>query len=137
VILAVLISVAMQTAAPASMTVIAKDMMSQIDSPRQAVLRTAAEWTALWREHSGESKPPNVDFASRTVIALFLGSRPTAGFAAEITGTRQANGRLIVQWQEKRPGRDDILAQVLTSPATIVSIPKFAGEIVFEKVDSK
>jgi hypothetical protein len=119
------------------MTVIANDMMSQVESAKQSVARTAAEWTALWREHSGESKPPTVDLASRTVVAVFLGSRPTAGFGVEITGTRRVNGALIVEWSERRPGGGDILAQVLTSPATIVSIPKFAGEIKFQKVDPK
>ena len=136
-LLIVMFSIAMQAAAPSPITVIANDMMSQVDSPRQSIARNAAEWTKLWHMHSGESKPPAVDFGSRTVVAVFLGSRPTAGYAVQITGTRQANGALIVQWQERRPAGGDILAQVLTSPATIVSIPKFAGEIKFEKVDPK
>ena len=136
-LIGVLLALSLQTAAPSTMTVIANDMMSQIDSPKQAVARNAAEWAALWREHSGESKPPSVDFGSHTVIAIFLGSRPTAGYGVQIIGTRDVNGTLLVQWQERRPGGGDILAQVLTSPATIVSIPKFAGEIKFEKVDPK
>jgi hypothetical protein len=137
VLLGLIFALTMQTAAPSPITVIANDMMSQVDSARQSVARNAVEWTALWKMHSGESKPPVVDFGSRTVVAVFLGSRPTAGYAVQITGTRQANGALIVQWQERRPAGGDILAQVLTSPATIVSIPKFAGEIKFEKVDPK
>jgi len=137
VLLNVIFSIAMQAAAPSPISVIANDMMSQVDSPRQSVARNAAEWTTLWHMHSGESKPPAVDFGSRTVVAVFLGSRPTAGYAVQIIGTRQANGTLIVQWQERRPAGGDILAQVLTSPATIVSIPKFTGEITFEKVDPK
>lgn len=136
-LLGLIFALTMQTAAPSPITVIANDMMSQVDSARQSVARNAVEWTALWKMHSGESKPPAVDFGSRTVVAVFLGSRPTAGYAVQITGTRQANGALIVQWQERRPAGGDILAQVLTSPATIVSIPKFAGEIKFEKVDPK
>jgi hypothetical protein len=136
-LLGLIVTLTMQTAAPSPITVIVNDMMSQVDSPRQSVARNAAEWTALWKMHPGESKPPAVDFGSRTVVAVFLGSRPTAGYAVQIIGTRQANGALIVQWQERRPAGDDILAQVLTSPATIVSIPKFAGEIKFEKVDPK
>ena len=136
-LLGLIVALTMQAAAPSPINVIANDMMSQVDSARQSVARNAAEWTALWRMHSGESKPPAVDFGSRTVVAVFLGSRPTAGYAVQITGTRQANGALIVQWQERRPAGGDILAQVLTSPATIVSIPKFAGEIKFEKVDPK
>jgi hypothetical protein len=134
-VLALLCAIALQTAAPQSMTIIARDMMSQVDSPRVAVARTSAEWAALWRQHTGDGAPPAVDLNTRTVVAVFLGSRPSAGFAVDIVGTREANGTLIVQWQERRPSRDMITAQVLTAPAVIASLPKFTGEIAFEKVE--
>jgi hypothetical protein len=115
--------------------VVARDMMSQIESPRQAVVRTPGEWATLWRQHAGESAAPKVDLGTRTIVAVFLGSRPSAGFTADIIGTREAAGVLTVQWRERRPGRGDITAQVLTSPMVIASIPKFAGEIRFEKAE--
>ena len=114
---------------------IAKEVMSQIDVPKQAVAHDAAEWAALWRQHAPGQPVPAVDFKTRTVVAVFLGTRSTAGYAVEITGTRQEKGALIVQWSERRPARDQITAQVLTSPAAIASVPKFTGEIKFEKVD--
>ena len=114
---------------------IATDTMSQIGSPKQAVARTPAEWTALWRQHAGETALPKVDFGSRTVVAVFLGTRASAGYAVEITGTRQEKGALIVQWRERRPEPGMVAAQVITSPAHIATIPKFAGEIRFEKVE--
>jgi PrcB C-terminal len=117
-----------------SIQTIVTDAMSHVDSPRQAVARTPAEWTQLWREHAGETAAPKVDFASRTVVAVFLGTRNTAGYAVEMTGLRQDNGVLVVEWRERRPERDQISAQVITSPAHIASIAKFAGEIRFEKV---
>ena len=130
-----LLAITMQAAAPSPVTIIAKDMMSQIDSPRLAVARTAADWAKLWREHAGESRPPQVDLNARTVVAVFLGTRSSAGYAVEITGTREVNGALVVRYEERRPGRDEISAQVMTSPAVIASIPKFTGEIRFEKAD--
>ncbi len=133
-LLPLLLVIAMQSAS-SSVTVISRAEMSMVDSPRQAVARSTAEWAALWRQHDWDSAPPKIDFNTRTVIAVFLGSRPSAGFAVEIVGTREANGTLIVQWQERRPSRDSVSAQVLTSPAIIASIPKFAGEIKFEKVE--
>ena len=114
---------------------IATDTMSQVESPKQAVARTPAEWTALWRQHAGDTALPKVDFASCTVVAVFLGTRPSAGFAVEITGTHQEHGALIVQWRERRPDPGMVAAQVLTSPAHIATIPKFAGEIRFEKME--
>jgi len=114
---------------------IATDAMSQIEEPKQAVARTPAEWTALWRQHAGDTALPKVDLGSRTVVAVFLGTRMSAGYAVEITGTRQDKGALIVQWRERRPEPGMVTAQVLTSPAHIATIPKFAGEIRFEKAE--
>lgn len=114
---------------------IATDAMSQIEEPKQAVARTPAEWTALWRQHAGDTALPKVDLGSRTVVAVFLGTRMSAGYVVEITGTRQDKGALIVQWRERRPEPGMVTAQVITSPAHIATIPKFAGEIRFEKAE--
>jgi len=118
-----------------SLQTIVTDMMSQVESPGQVVARTPAEWTKLWREHAGETAVPEVDFASRTVVALFLGTRSSAGYLVEITGTRHDKGALVVEWRERRPEPDQVSAQVITSPAHIATIPKFAGAIRFEKVE--
>jgi len=119
------------------MQIIATEMMSNIEQPRQAVARTAAEWAALWRQHAGDKPAPRVDLGSSTVVAVFLGSKMSAGYQVEIVGTRQQGDTLIVDWAERSPGRGDVSAQVITSPAQIVAIPKVAGEIRFEKVDKK
>jgi len=118
-----------------SLQTIVTDMMSQVESPGQVVARTPAEWTKLWREHAGETAVPEVDFASRTVVAVFLGTRSSAGYLVEITGTRHDKGALVVEWRERRPEPDQVSAQVITSPAHIATIPKFAGAIRFEKVE--
>lgn len=131
---ALVLAMVMQTGG-ADVSTIARDSMSHVDSPRHVTARTAAEWAALWRLHAGDAKPPAVDLESRTVVAVFLGSRPSAGYAVEITGTRRQGGILIVEWRESKPGPGDITAQVLTSPAHIASIPRFAGEIKFEKAE--
>ena len=126
-----LIVLAMQGAA---VETIASDTMSGVDAPRQVVARTDKEWTALWLEHAGPAKPaPKVDLTKRMVAAVFLGSRPSAGYRVEVTGTRQEGKTLIVTWRELPPGRDSLLAQVLNSPAHLVSIPRFDGDIKFEK----
>ena len=118
-----------------SIHTIVTDMMSQVDSPKQVVARTPAEWTELWRKHAGGTAPPKVDFGSRMVVAVFLGTRSSAGYFVELTGTRQDNGALVVEWRERRPERGQVSAQVMTSPAHIATIPTFAGEIRFERVE--
>jgi len=112
---------------------IANDAMSQVEEARQMVARNDAEWAALWRAHAGEAPAPKVNFETTTVVAVFLGTRMSGGFAVEITGTHPQGGALVVEWAERRPGRDQVAAQVITTPAAIAAIPKFAGEIRFEK----
>jgi hypothetical protein len=120
---------------PLKVTTIARATMSRIDSARQEVARTPAEWAALWKEHAGSTPAPKVDLSKVTVVAVFLGQRMTAGYAVEISDTRMDGSTLVVRWSERKPAADQMTAQVLTSPAHIASIPAFAGEIRFEKVD--
>ena len=134
-LLGLILSFAMQASPSPTVQTVATDMMSQVDMPKQAVARTAEEWAALWKLHNGDRPAPKVDLAARTVVAVFLGSRMSAGFAAEIAGTRQQGSVLIVEWRERKPERGMVSAQVITSPAHIATIPKFAGEIRFEQVD--
>ncbi|MEO7135820.1 MAG: protease complex subunit PrcB family protein [Vicinamibacterales bacterium] len=135
VLLSLILVTAMQAVVPSAVKVVSREMMSMVDEPKQAVARSAAEWAALWRQHAGDKPLPVVDFRSRTVVAVFLGTRSSAGFAADITAVRKANGVLVIEWQERRPPTGEVSAQVLTSPAIIASVPKFAGEIKFEKVE--
>lgn len=124
---------AMLQGAPAPLETVARDGMSRIDEPRESTVRTAQEWAALWKAHAGEAAAPRVDFAKKMVLAVFLGSRPSSGFAVEITATRADGDGLVVQWRERRPDADTMTAQVMTAPAHMVAVPKVAGPIKFEK----
>ncbi len=113
---------------------IAKDSMSNVDEALQSVAQTEAEWAKLWRSHNTDKPAPKVDLQARTVVAIFLGSRPTAGYDVEIVGTRLEGGGVVVEWAEVRPGKGSLLAQILTSPALIASIPKVTGPVTFRKI---
>jgi hypothetical protein len=118
---------------PVKFTTIDRGQQSNIDEPRQAVVRTAAEWSALWKQHAGDRSLPKVDFNGATVIGVFLGTRPTGGFDLEITAIDVEGTDAVVTWREVRPERGAILSQVLTMPFHIVSIPKIAGKVTFKK----
>ena len=135
ILLSMILVSAMQAAAPSPVQIVSREVMSMVEDPKQAVARSASEWASLWRQHAGATALPPVDFGSRTVVAIFLGSRSSAGYTADIVRLREANGALIVEWQERTPQRGDVSAQVLTSPALIATVPKFAGAIKFEKVE--
>jgi hypothetical protein len=121
---------------PAPMRTLDKGLDSNVDAARQATARTPGEWEALWRAHGGDRTRPAVDFSKEFVVAVFLGSRPTAGFSVEIVSTRDDGAGLVVQYRETRPPAGAILAQVLTMPYHIAAVPKRAGvtDVKFEKI---
>jgi hypothetical protein len=121
-------------ATTATMKSVDKGANSGIDTARQVTVRSAAEFATLWKSHAADRKMPDVDFNSNMVVGIFLGSRPTAGFAAEIVSAQPEGGALIVKYKENRPSRDAISAQVITSPFHLVAVPKFEGSVRFEKV---
>lgn len=130
-----ILALAMQAVPAPPAQIVSREMMSMVDEPKQAVARTAAEFAALWKLNAGDKPVPAVDFGSRMVVAIFLGSRNSAGYSAEIVRTRQSDGKLVVEWQERKPGRDEVSAQIITTPALIATIPSFGGEVTFEKVE--
>jgi hypothetical protein len=83
--------------------ILMRDMMSNVEEPKQASAQTEAEWAALWKLHAGTKVMPKVDLKARTVVAVFLGTRSSAGYSVEITGVSRKNGATIVEWQERRP----------------------------------
>lgn len=97
------------------------------------VIRTAAEWKSLSHDLAPSAKPAAVDFTKSTVIGVFLGTRPTGGFSVEITGIERHGTELVVTWLEKKPGRDDMVTQVLTAPYQLVTIDKFDGPVKFTR----
>jgi hypothetical protein len=113
--------------------VIERGDQSNIDAPRQVAARTAADWTALWRQHAPGRPQPAVDLQKEMVVGLFLGSRPTAGYAVDLAGTRDEQGTLVVVYRETMPPRDALSAQMMTFPYVLVALPRHAGAVRFER----
>ncbi|MCC7415681.1 MAG: protease complex subunit PrcB family protein [Acidobacteria bacterium] len=120
--------------APGAMKTIAQGADSAVDEARQTVARTPVEWAALWRAHDFERPAPAVDFTTSMVVAVFMGSRPSAGFAVQVVGTTRDGNDLIVQYRETVPARGTLAAQILTSPYHLVSLPRVDGDVKFERV---
>lgn len=131
--IAAMLAAVLQTSLP--MRSLDQGQESRVDVSRQVSARTVDEWDALWKQHGSGHARPSVDFTKEVVAAVFLGSRPSAGFSVQIVGARQDGGALIVSYKETRPARDALTAQVITSPYHIVAIPKgTTTEVKFERV---
>ncbi len=120
---------------PPPVRTVGKGPMSDIDTPRQVAVRSAADWSALWKTHGAAGEPPMVDFSREMVVGVFLGSRPTAGFGVEIIRSVASPSALLVEYVEILPPRDALTAQVITAPYHLAAIPKYDGEVTFRKVE--
>jgi hypothetical protein len=121
-------------AAQMTFTSIAKGDMSGQQDAKQVVVRTDAEWGALWKDHSPRDTPPQVDFSKTMVVGVFLGTRPSAGYQVEIVSVRPQDKELIVEYVQKQPGRGTMAAQILTEPYHLVSVARHPGPVRFLQV---
>lgn len=117
------------------MTALNSDRMSGIDRAQQTVVRTEAEWRALWQEHAPGRPAPAVDFNKQMVLAVFLGSRPSGGYMIQITQVRDEGTGLVVEWMEGRPAPGTSAAAVMTAPSFLAAVPRRDGPVRFEKVE--
>jgi hypothetical protein len=104
---------------------------SGIEDAQQVAVRTAAEWKTLCAHHASGRPCASVDFSRSIVLGVFLGTRPTAGFTVEITSVERDGEGLTVFYRERKPGPDDMVAQMLTAPFVLVTTDRVSGPIRF------
>ena len=103
---------------------------SRIVEPRRIVVRGDEEWKQVWRLHSGSAAGlPPVNFANRIVVAAFAGERPTAGHRIDIQAESDDGQGIRLRVHERTPARDSLVAQILTFPFHMVSLPRTAGGV--------
>src|SRR5262245_9183813 len=91
-------------------------VQSDIERPREVVVRTAAGGKALCADHAVGRPCATVDLTRSTVIGVFLGTRSSAGYAVEITRVERDGDALVVTYRERTPGPNDMAAQMITMP---------------------
>jgi hypothetical protein len=112
-----------------------KGDQSSVEDAKQVLVRTDAEWSQLYRQHNFDKPAPKIDFSKEMIVAVFMGSRPTAGFSTAVVSALSANGALLIRYTESRPPAGAVTAQVLTFPYHIAAIPKAdVQDVKFEKI---
>lgn len=95
------------------------------------VISSQEDWEKLWKKIPSESPPPAIDFEKNSVVAVFSGEKPTAGYSVEIKKVKETAQGLQIIFQEKKPAKDRMVAQVLTQPYAAQIIPRpFKGKKV-------
>jgi hypothetical protein len=113
--------------------VVAEGQASSIEEPREVIVRTAAEWKALWEQHSPGQKLPTIDFTKSMVVGIFLGTRNTGGYRVVIQDVTSGHPDAVVTWREEAPGPGLLVTQALTAPFQIVTFDKQPGNVKFVK----
>ena len=124
--------IAVMLQAAVAFTTVARGADSQVTEPREAVVRSADEWGALWSTHSSD-RAPTVDFSRFMVVGVFLGTRPTSGYTVEIVRVYRQDGVTTVEYREARPAADSFNLQALTAPFHLVRIPR-TEKVEFRKL---
>jgi hypothetical protein len=104
------------------------------NAARREVVRDAEGWKLLWRAMRGRSMPlpdvPEIDFQRHMVIGVFMGTKPSGGYAVRITRIVQ-NDKIVVSVKQTAPGPDDMVTMALTSPYHVVVVPLSKKPIEF------
>jgi hypothetical protein len=133
-----LAALALTTALAAGVTSVAfttvhRGSDSQVENAKNVTVRTAADWRALWKEHSFSLPLPKVDFSKEMVVGVFLGMRPTGGHSVTITAVDLKGDELVVTYREETPAANAMVTQALTSPVHLVRLPQHKGAVRFER----
>lgn len=107
---------------------------SYVTTPRELVVRDRAAWAALWAEHAGASAVPEVDFASKMVIGVFLGTRPNGCYRTSIERLTLTGDKLVALHVDTEPGPDVACTQAITMPAHLVVVERSERPVTFERL---
>jgi len=80
---------------------------------------------------AGMLKVDAIDLKKQMVIVIFAGEKPTGGYSVELKSL-EVKEKLVVHWNLKTPGPDDIVTQAITYPELILLVDRFDGEVVFD-----
>jgi hypothetical protein len=105
-------------------------------SSAQMVINDQATWSRVWMQFftcSPSTCPPapEVNFTSRTALAVLLGWEPTSGYAINISQVSRVGSNVLVNVQVTVPGPSCAEYEVRTAPSHIVDIPKTGLPVMF------
>jgi hypothetical protein len=94
------------------------------------VVRGETAWARLWDEVYAIVTPqpsrPAVDFARDMLVVAATGTRPSGGFAVQVTGVMQRGTDLEVTVLETCPPPGARVSRALTRPVVVVRVPRLA-----------
>jgi hypothetical protein len=102
---------------------LAKGTQSTVTQRRNYVINSNAELSALWKLIDEQAPHPTVNFETSSVVAVFSGTKPTAGHSITVTKIADSDRRMVTVTLQG-PDSTCFLAEFLTAPYQIIEVPK-------------
>jgi hypothetical protein len=115
---------------PVAFEPLVSETHSGLAEERREVVRDETAWARLWDEISAIVTPqpsrPAVDLARDMLVVAATGTRPSGGFAVQVTGVMQRGTDLEVTVLETCPPPGARVSRALTRPVVVVRVPRLA-----------
>ena len=101
--------------------------------PYAEVIHDQTSFMAYWQVMAPGKPMPPVDFNQNDVAVIFLGSRPTTGYAIQIDGVQEGTDAVTLAWHELIPAPGTATQKIVTSPWAMGILPKTTKQVLFLK----
>ncbi|MFA5859120.1 MAG: protease complex subunit PrcB family protein [Elusimicrobiota bacterium] len=105
-----------------------QDVYSGVKEQKSGIINDYKDWDVLWKTHvSGTSLPaavPNIDFKTSTVVAVFMGEKPTSGYGIRISSIEESDKKIYLELEQTLPEAGAAVKPGAIQPYHIVVIGK-------------
>jgi hypothetical protein len=104
-------------------TVLAQGDNSDVALRRNYHIKSEYELRELWKLVREQQESPKIDFEKESVLAIFAGTRPAAGYSIQVTKVADTDKRMV-SIEVTMPGVSCLAEKTETAPYQIVTVPK-------------
>lgn len=104
-------------------TVLAQGERSSVRERKNYHITTDYQLRELWKLITTNTPPPSIDFETESVIAVFAGRKPTAGYEIAITRVEDTDKRMV-SIEIVEPGISCLAVEVESTPFQVLKLAK-------------
>lgn len=126
-----------KSGSPVAYKTVVSEAFSNIEAPREVVIKDAAAWSALWAEHSKTRiAAPEFDFSSHMLVAVFAGNRNIDCGTFDVVYVGAKDGKLLVEYEYRDMSPVATCLPVVTQPMRVIAVPKIDAPVEFRRIIS-
>lgn len=120
---------------PLAFKTVVSESFSNIETPREVVVKDAAAWAVLWAEHSKTRiAAPEVDFSNHMLVAVFQGSGNPGCNSFDVVHVGAQDGKLLVEYEIRDISPVAFCLAAVTQPMRVVAVPRVEAPVAFRKI---